>query len=137
MDYSLAAVKMFVAHLKPAKPAKELTSNGGSAFAIGSLIFQRVWLQGKLVQGVDNVSLSLQDGTGVLPLQMGQESLKPGMYVLVVGAYLLGADGSPYVLVHKIVDLSANPDRDAFWRLEVAEIHKLFYDKLMSAASTH
>lgn len=47
MDYSLAAVKMYVTHLKPAKPAKELTSNGGAAFAIGSLIFQRVWLQVK------------------------------------------------------------------------------------------
>jgi len=45
MDYSLAAVKLFVAHLKPARPAKELASNGGAAFAIGSLIFQRVWLQ--------------------------------------------------------------------------------------------
>lgn len=45
MDYSLAAVKMYIAHLKPAKPAKELTSNGGAAFAIGSLIFQRAWLQ--------------------------------------------------------------------------------------------
>jgi len=78
MDYSLAAVKMFVAHLKPAKPAKELASNGGAAFAIDSLIFQRVWLQGNLVLGTDNAGLSLQDGTGVLPLQMGQESLKPG-----------------------------------------------------------
>ncbi|KAG0608879.1 hypothetical protein M758_8G140100 [Ceratodon purpureus] len=136
MDYSVAAVKMYVTHLKPAKPAKELTSNGGSAFAIGSLIFQRVWLQGVLVQESENTSLSLQDGTGVLPLQIGQEALKPGMYVLVVGAYLLGADGSPYLLVHKIVDLSSNPDRDTFWRLEVAEIHKLFYDKLMNA-STH
>ncbi|KAG0564836.1 hypothetical protein KC19_8G144000 [Ceratodon purpureus] len=136
MDYSVAAVKMYVTHLKPAKPAKELTSNGGSAFAIGSLIFQRVWLQGVLVQESENTSLSLQDGTGVLPLQIGQEALKPGMYVLVVGAYLLGADGSPFLLVHKIVDLSSNPDRDTFWRLEVAEIHKLFYDKLMNA-STH
>lgn len=35
-------------------------------------------LQGVLVQGSDKGSLSLQDGTGVLPLQMGQESLKPG-----------------------------------------------------------
>jgi len=136
MDYSLAAVKMFVAHLKPAKPAKELASNGGAAFAIDSLIFQRVWLQGNLVLGTDNAGLSLQDGTGVLPLQMGQESLKPGMYVLVVGAYLLGADGTPFLLVHKIVDLSSNPDRDTFWRLEVAEVHKLFYDKLMNV-STH
>lgn len=133
MDYSLAAVKMFVAHLKPARPAKELTSNGGAAFAIGSLVFQRVWLQGTLVQGSDNASLALQDGTGVLPLQMGQEALKPGMYVLVVGAYLHGAEGSPYLLVHKIVDLSSNPDRDTFWRLEVTEIHKLFYDKLTNA----
>uniref|UniRef100_A0A7I3Z2U6 Uncharacterized protein n=1 Tax=Physcomitrium patens TaxID=3218 RepID=A0A7I3Z2U6_PHYPA len=45
MDYSLAAVKMFISHLKPAKPATELTQNGGTAFAIGSLVFQRAWLQ--------------------------------------------------------------------------------------------
>lgn len=62
MDYSLAAVKMFVAHLRPAKPAKELTSNGGSAFAIGSLIFQRVWLQvhiSTLLHSCDNTGMVL------------------------------------------------------------------------------
>ncbi|XP_024366845.1 uncharacterized protein [Physcomitrium patens] len=136
MDYSLAAVKMFISHLKPAKPATELTQNGGTAFAIGSLVFQRAWLQGVLVQGADKGSFFLQDGTGSIPLQMGAESWKPGMYVLVVGAYLIGADGSPFVLVHKIVDLSSSPGRDKFWRLEVAEVHNLFYNKLINA-STH
>ena len=45
MDYSLPAVKMHIAQLKPAKPAKELRPNGGVAFTLGSLVFQRAWLQ--------------------------------------------------------------------------------------------
>lgn len=33
--------------------------------------------------------------------------------------------------VHKIVDLSAFPDREAMWYLEVMEAYKLFYEPLI------
>lgn len=33
--------------------------------------------------------------------------------------------------VHKIVDLSAIPDREAMWYLEVMEAYKLFYGPLI------
>lgn len=33
--------------------------------------------------------------------------------------------------VHKIVDLSEFPDREAMWYLEVMEAYKLFYESLI------
>lgn len=33
--------------------------------------------------------------------------------------------------VHKIVDLSSSPDREAMWYLEVIEAYKLFYQPLV------
>ena len=42
MDYSLPAVKMLISQLKP---SKEVARTGGPAFALGPLIFKRVWLQ--------------------------------------------------------------------------------------------
>ncbi|KAG6486019.1 hypothetical protein ZIOFF_054589 [Zingiber officinale] len=37
------------------------------------------------------------------------------------------AQYSMILQVHKIVDLSEQPDREAMWNLEVIEAHKLFY----------
>jgi len=126
MDYSLPAVKMLISQLKP---AKEVARTGGPAFALGSLIFKRVWLQGLLVEGADRVSFLLDDGSGTLQLDMDFESWKSGLYVLVIGAYLRDDDGVPFVKVHKIVDLSSFHSRDKLWRLEVTEAHHLFYNK--------
>ena len=33
--------------------------------------------------------------------------------------------------IHKMVDLSASPDREAMWYLEVLEAYKLFYQRLI------
>ncbi|KAJ0982362.1 hypothetical protein J5N97_010617 [Dioscorea zingiberensis] len=47
---------------------------------------------------------------------------------MVVGLYnILSAGALPLIKVHKIVDLSAYPDREAMWQLEVIEANKLFY----------
>ncbi|BBN67779.1 hypothetical protein Prudu_181S000700 [Prunus dulcis] len=35
------------------------------------------------------------------------------------------------IQVHKMVDLSASPDREAMWYLEVLEAYKMFYQPLM------
>ncbi|RWW78727.1 hypothetical protein BHE74_00013042 [Ensete ventricosum] len=58
-----------------------------------------------------------------------------GMYVMVVGPYIKKPfcyQTVHFILllllqVHKIVDLSQHPDREAMWHLEVMEAHKLFY----------
>ncbi|KAJ6852512.1 uncharacterized protein M6B38_256065 [Iris pallida] len=51
------------------------------------------------------------------------------MYVMVVGMFVPppAAGSFPLVKVHKIVDLSSSPDREAMWHLEVIEAYKLFY----------
>lgn len=49
---------------------------------------------------------------------------------MVVGAYFIRDDGTPMIKVHKIVDLSAHPDREAMWYLEVIEAYRMFYQVL-------
>ncbi|KAF4390269.1 hypothetical protein F8388_019924 [Cannabis sativa] len=39
--------------------------------------------------------------------------------------------------VHKMVDLSAFPDREAMWYLEVMEAYKLFYETLIDDFVNH
>ncbi|KAH7561158.1 hypothetical protein JRO89_XS10G0181300 [Xanthoceras sorbifolium] len=116
MDYSLAAVKVVCAQLKDAR--NTLSQN---AVTLGGILFQRAWLQGVLISSPDDDGkLLLDDGTGVIQLCLSGEfrlrPWNPGMYVMVV---------------HKIVDLSAFPDREAMWYLEVIEAYKLFYQPLI------
>ncbi|MBA0700181.1 hypothetical protein Goari_001748 [Gossypium aridum] len=53
------------------------------------------------------------------------------MYVMVVGGYFVRTGDIPVIKVHKIVDLSPFPDREAMWYLEVLEAYKLFYQPLI------
>ncbi|KAK2643509.1 hypothetical protein Ddye_025272 [Dipteronia dyeriana] len=131
MDYSLAAVKVVCAQLKHAR--QTLSQN---AVTLGGILFQRAWLQGVLISSPDDDGkLLLDDGTGVIQLSLGGEFLlrqwNPGMYVMVVGGYIVRTDVPPMIKVHKIVDLSAFPDREAMWYLEVIEAYKLFYQPLI------
>lgn len=146
MDYSLAALKLMCSQLKQ---AKQTTSQ--ASFTYAGILFQRAWVQGLLVSASgpdddddndydnnnDNRSrFLLDDGTGVVKLFLSQEFLNQnhwfsGMYVMVVGAYVVPAGEIPMIKVHKIVDLSANPDREAMWYLEVIEAYKLFYQPLI------
>ncbi|KAK6936143.1 RecQ-mediated genome instability protein 2 [Dillenia turbinata] len=147
MDYTLAALKLLCQQLKT---AKETSSQ--SAMVYGHILFQRAWLQGVLVSLVEENEqgrLLLDDGTGVIHLSLStdfrQRNWATGMYVMVIGAYFV-RNGEPPMIkvkslslslsprklmfsfqVHKMVDLSAFPDREAMWYLEVIEAHQLFY----------
>lgn len=50
---------------------------------------------------------------------------------MVVGGYSVRPGDLPMIKVHKIVDLSPFPDREAMWYLEVLEAYKLFYKPLI------
>ncbi|KAL5763882.1 hypothetical protein ACOSQ2_016476 [Xanthoceras sorbifolium] len=131
MDYSLAAVKVVCAQLKDAR--NTLSQN---AVTLGGILFQRAWLQGVLISSPDDDGkLLLDDGTGVIQLCLSGEfrlrPWNPGMYVMVVGGYVVRTADTPMLKVHKIVDLSAFPDREAMWYLEVIEAYKLFYQPLI------
>eukprot|EP01018_Ginkgo_biloba_P039485 Gb_26866 [translate_table: standard] len=137
MDYTLAAVKLFAAQLKNARPVPASSSNTttGSSMTLGTLLFQRAWLQGVLVAGTEHGSFILDDGSSAIELLLSkdfqQQQWKIGMYVMVIGAYTISGSGSPIIKVHKIVDLSIFPDREAMWHLEVIEAYQLFYKSFM------
>ncbi|XP_010933476.1 uncharacterized protein [Elaeis guineensis] len=127
MDYSLAALKLLCCQLKDARPTT-------SAMTLYGILFQRAWLQGVLVSGWEEGRFVLDDGSDVVELGISSESRpqewKTGMYVMVVGHFVAASSqssGFPLIKVHKIVDLSAYPDREAMWHLEVIEAYKLFY----------
>ncbi|XP_044482405.1 uncharacterized protein LOC123208864 [Mangifera indica] len=131
MDYSLAALKVLCSQLKD---ARETPSQ--NAVTLGGILFQRAWLQGIIVSPLDDDgNLLLDDGTGVVRLCLSadfhQKQWNTGMYVMVVGAYVIRTGETPMIKVHKIVDLSAFPDREAMWYLEVMEAYKLFYQPLI------
>ncbi|OIW08523.1 hypothetical protein TanjilG_03199 [Lupinus angustifolius] len=132
MDYSLAALKLLCLQLKH---VREVASQ--NSFTLGGILFQRVWLQGVLVSSSDgdDVPLLLDDGTGLIQLYLSGDfrhrHWKLGMYVMVVGGYVIRTGEPPMLKVHKIVDLSSSPDREAMWYLEVIEAYKLFYQPLV------
>ncbi|BAT90479.1 recQ-mediated genome instability protein 2 [Vigna umbellata] len=130
MDYSLAALKLLCSQLKQ---AGEVASQ--NSYTLGGLLFQRAWLQGVLVSVSDTGSLLLDDGTGLIELSLTGEfrhrSWQLGMYVMVVGGYVARAGELPMIKIHKIVDLSSSPDREAMWYLEVIEAYKMFYQPLV------
>ncbi|XVF05265.1 hypothetical protein REPUB_Repub05bG0157000 [Reevesia pubescens] len=130
MDYGLAALKMLCGQLKD---ARETPSQ--NALTLGGILFQRAWLQGVLVSNDDDNHLFLDDGTGIIELSLSgdfrQRQWRKGMYVMVVGGYFIRTGDFPVIKVHKIVDLSQFPDREAMWYLEVMEAYKLFYQPLI------
>nr|GMD64597.1 recQ-mediated genome instability protein 2 isoform X2 [Ipomoea batatas] len=137
MDYSLGALKILCSHLTT---ATEATSHSQPAFSLGGILFQRAWLQGVLVSkpspSNDAGRFLLDDGTGVIELKLSGDYLQNdvwelGMYVMVVGGYAVRKNGTSFIKVHKIVDLSPVPDREAMWYLEVVEAFRLFYQPLI------
>ncbi|KAK3205830.1 hypothetical protein Dsin_019876 [Dipteronia sinensis] len=159
MDYSLAAVKVVCAQLKNARQtlSQNAVTLGGILFQRAwlqvhfslclTLLISHpknfesdhqitTGVQGILISSPDDDGkLLLDDGTGVIQLSLAGEFLlrqwNPGMYVMVVGGYIVRTDDSPMIKVHKIVDLSAFPDRESMWYLEVIEAYKLFYQPLI------
>ncbi|EOA37194.1 hypothetical protein CARUB_v10010612mg [Capsella rubella] len=136
MDYSLAAVKMLCSQLRDAKPTPSQ-----NATALGGVLFQRAWLQGVLVSisGGGEDSMILDDGTGLVELGLSSDfslrQWKSGMYVMVVGVYHIRTGEIPLLKVHKMVELSGSPDREAMWYLEVMDAYRLFYEPLIQEFS--
>lgn len=99
--------------------------------SLGGILFQRAWLQGILVSPASDGGFILDDGTGLVELSLSGDSFnrqwKIGMYVMVVGGFFVGTGDISMIKVHKMVDLSPFPDREAMWYLEVMEAYKLFY----------
>ncbi|KAL6577428.1 hypothetical protein OROMI_011704 [Orobanche minor] len=133
MDFSLAALKLLCVQLKSARQTPSQ-----NAFTISGILFQRAWIQGVLVSEISSSDgggigcrYLLDDGTGIIELLLSGEFIgRPwltGMYVMVVGAYVVRASDLPMLKVHKLVDLSPFPDREPMWYLEVMEAFKLFY----------
>ncbi|CAH8386627.1 unnamed protein product [Eruca vesicaria subsp. sativa] len=136
MDYSLAAVKMLISQLRDAKPTPSQ-----NATALGGVLFQRAWLQGVLVSDpvISGGRMVLDDGTGLVELSLSNDfalrQWKSGMYLMVVGVYHIRTGEMPLLKVHKMVDLSASPDREAMWYLEVMDAYRLFYQPLIQEFS--
>ncbi|KAJ6927630.1 hypothetical protein NC651_011614 [Populus alba x Populus x berolinensis] len=130
MDYSLAALKLLCVQLKG---ASETPSQ--NALTLGGILFQRAWLQGILISNDGDGRVLLDDGSGVIELCLSPDfrlrHWDSGMYVMVVGGYFVRHGETPMIKVHKMVDLSAFPDREAMWYLEVMEAYKLFYQPLI------
>ncbi|KAI3702659.1 hypothetical protein L6452_28407 [Arctium lappa] len=132
MDFSLAALKLLCIQLKA---ARQTTDSSQSSLSVGPILFQRAWLQGVIISlpsaTVGDGRFLVDDGTGVVELTPPNDNLnrdwKLGAYVMVVGGCSIREENVPLIKVHKIVDLSAFPHREAMWYLEVLEAYKLFY----------
>ncbi|EXB53715.1 hypothetical protein L484_008999 [Morus notabilis] len=99
MDYNLAAVKVVCSQLKEARQTAS-----PKRMTLGGILFQRVWLQGVLVwASADSQKFILDDGTGLLHLHLSPSPdflLRPwkiGMYVMVVGGYVIRTDEPPVI----------------------------------------
>lgn len=138
MDFTLAALKLFGSQLagSTTAPSSEGSSPAQMLFGIR---FQRAWLQGVIVHAdysTGDGTLSLDDGSCVTELILQSkhaegQSWRPGMYVFIIGAYIApeSSENLPMMKVHKIVDLSAHPDREAMWYMEVTEAYNFFYSR--------
>ncbi|CAM0875429.1 unnamed protein product [Alopecurus aequalis] len=136
MDYTLAALKLFGSQLSGSTTAPSSEGSSAAQMLFG-IRFQRAWIQGVIVKAdysLGDGTLFLDDGSCVTELMLQPHDAKgqpwrPGMYVLIIGAFVASEPpGSmPVVKVHKIVDLSAQPNREAMWYMEVAEAYDFFY----------
>ncbi|CAI5477894.1 unnamed protein product [Closterium sp. Yama58-4] len=118
----------------------------GMAPQVNGMALQRVWVQGVL-RSADAASLAavpggevptsaggsaaaegrlyLDDGSAaveIVPAKGGSPPLV-GSYVQVIGALCTRPASPPFIKVHKLVDLSADPNRESLWHLEVIEAH--------------
>ncbi|XP_071720008.1 uncharacterized protein [Rutidosis leptorrhynchoides] len=133
MDYNLAALKLLCIQLKSARRTHDSSQ---SSLSLGPILFQRAWLQGVIISLPSSTTAGdgrflVDDGTGVVELAPSGQNLNRdwnlGAYVMIVGGCVIRDDNFPLIKVHKIVDLSAFPHREAMWYLEVLEAYKLFY----------
>ncbi|XP_044955094.1 uncharacterized protein LOC123405491 [Hordeum vulgare subsp. vulgare] len=96
MEYSLAALKVFVSQLEESTAAHS-SEGSSSAKMLFGIRFQRAYRQGVVVRADYNVGdgrLFVDGGSCVTELMLWPEDAKgmpwrPGMYVLIIGAYIL------------------------------------------------
>jgi RecQ-mediated genome instability protein 2 len=97
----------------------------------------KVWIQGVLISVRDEKDVTwytVDDGTGVLAAKLSAAARQrvmtpgergaPGDYVLIVGKVKAHAKLGRIVLLHTVIDLSAQPDREAVWSMQVIEATK-------------
>jgi len=110
--------KFFVKQLETATPVAE---QRGTFDCAGVRGFQRVWVQGiSLGPRTEGPGWLLDDGTGVAHVIDTQVSVPAGGYAMVLGRFVI-VEGCVCLKRHKIVDLSAQPNRESLWTLEVVE----------------
>lgn len=133
--------KAFISQLHDAARASQ-----GLTPTILGIACTRFWLQGIIVGLVpDGTRCMIDDGTGVaaIDLRTFQKSIPNGMaqplrlgnLIMVIGPLVRrsttlsptdsDADGVRTILAHQIIDVSAQPQQDSIWFLEVIEYWKI------------
>ncbi|KAK3270407.1 hypothetical protein CYMTET_21195 [Cymbomonas tetramitiformis] len=136
-DWSLRSAKLFIAHFNSAVCDQRAKLRGKTVWKLSpSLEFERVWIQGVVVQLLPGNEFLIDDGTGVCTVDVRQFQkkvqnfvVKLGMYLFVIGPLHLNSERqySFSVKAHKIQDLSNDPDRESMWYLEVLDLHTSVY----------
>eukprot|EP01102_Stenamoeba_stenopodia_P007749 TRINITY_DN2182_c0_g1_i3.p1 TRINITY_DN2182_c0_g1~~TRINITY_DN2182_c0_g1_i3.p1 ORF type:complete len:149 (-),score=34.89 TRINITY_DN2182_c0_g1_i3:294-740(-) len=105
-----------------------LADNGEYTWRYRNLEFDRVWIQGCIVELSDGIFV-LDDGTGTISVDSRKvDSVNPtpkklGMFVMVIGLM----PSKNRIVAHKVVDLNDDPNRETMWYLEVIDLHKTAY----------
>jgi len=123
----------------------------GNKWRYSQILFQRVWVQGLIIDVEDPHYFVIDDGTGCIGvITKNMKEPKPtqkkrGMYVLVLGTISVneneqngqegqhngqqsGQQSFPTINCHKFSDLSDEwRDRETFWLLDVVLLQKRFY----------
>ncbi|CAI7788188.1 unnamed protein product, partial [Closterium sp. NIES-53] len=94
----------------------EVSSGAGGSAAEGRAAEGRCGGEGRLY--LDDGSAAVE----IVPAKGGSPPLV-GSYVQVIGALCTRPASPPFIKVHKLVDLSADPNRESLWNLEVIEAH--------------
>jgi len=109
----------------------------GNKWRYSQILFQRVWIQGMIIDVEDNYFV-IDDGTGCIGVTTkNMKEPKPtqkkrGMYVLVLGTISVNENEQngqfPTIHCHKFSDLSNEfSDRETLWLLDVVLLQKRFY----------
>ncbi|GJP36495.1 hypothetical protein CLOM_g7720 [Closterium sp. NIES-68] len=147
MDYSLPARKLLLSDVSACRIVRR--ANGQPLLQVNGFTLQRVWVQG-ILRSLDAASpatgtqgmqggevptggggsaaegrLFLDDGSAAVEIVPAKGGSPPqvGSYVQVIGALCTRPASPPFIKVHKLVDLSAHPNRESLWFLEVMESH--------------
>lgn len=136
-DWSLPCAKLFIAHLNSAVCDPRAKLRGNTVWKVSpSLEFERVWIQGVVVQLLPGNECLIDDGTGVCTVdvrlfkkRVQSFVVKLGMYLFVLGPLHQNSEREYIfsVKAHKIQDLSNDPDRESMWYLEVLDLHTNVY----------